>query len=107
MLCNMLLIQLPYKLIRLHSRCGACDNPYKGLVTRDMKDKIAHLIKTERLRMAHDKLCPTYEGYKPELSKGVSLEKSDLPVTHPFLSVSQALTSRYNEDQIHAREEQE
>lgn len=71
-----------------------------------MKDKVAHLIETERLRMAHDKLCPTYAGYKPELSKGVSLEKTDLPVTHPFLSVSQALTSRYMEDQINAKRDE-
>lgn len=55
--------------------------------------------------MPHDKLCSSYAGYKPELSAGVSLEKIDLPVTHPFISVSQALTSRYMADQINAKQD--
>lgn len=86
-------------------RCGACENPYKGLVSKEVKEKIAHLIKTEKLRMAHDKLCSSYAGYKPELSKGVLLQKINLPVTHPFISVSQALTSRYMEDQLQSKQD--
>lgn len=79
-------------------RCGACTNPFKGVVPQETKDTIADLIKHDKLRLAHDRPIPLYDGYQPRLSKGVPLSKVDLPVTHPFLSTSQAITQRYVDD---------
>lgn len=79
------------------NRCGACENPYKGLVEREVKQKIADLIDNEQLRMPHDKIGANYTGYKPELATGVTLEKQNLPVSHPLVSVAQALETRRQE----------
>lgn len=59
-----------------------------------MKQKIADLIEREELRMPHDKLGASYTGYKPELATGVTLEKCNLPISHPLVSVAQALETR-------------
>ncbi|KAB0797504.1 hypothetical protein PPYR_08497 [Photinus pyralis] len=79
-------------------KCGACNNPYKGAVPQSVKDEIATLIRKDKLRLAHDYPIPGYTGLRPMLSAGVPLSKTDLPVTHPFLSASQAVTQRYAED---------
>lgn len=44
--------------------------------------------------MPHDRLGADYTGYKPELATGVTLEKYDLPISHPLVSVAQALDIR-------------
>ncbi|KAF7274233.1 hypothetical protein GWI33_013094 [Rhynchophorus ferrugineus] len=75
--------------------CGACVNPLEGLVPQDTKAEIAGAIADDRLRLPHDLSSPSYSGYKPLLPKGVSIARTDLPVCHPLLSTSQAVTSRY------------
>lgn len=79
-------------------RCGACTDPYKGVVLQEVKNEIAELINKDKLRLAHDYPMPGYAGYKPRLSQGVPLSKTDLPVTHPFLSAAQAINKRYVDD---------
>ncbi|EFA03016.1 uncharacterized protein LOC103314913 [Tribolium castaneum] len=79
-------------------KCGACFDPVKGLVPEETKEEIRTLISQDRLRLAHDAPIPGYAGYKPRFSYGVSLAKVAMPVVHPFLSVSQAITKRYEVD---------
>lgn len=83
-----------YCVITFIFRCGACENPYKGLLVPEVKQQIAKLVATDELRMPHDKIPANYTGYRPELATGVTLEKSNLPVSHPLVSVAQALDMR-------------
>lgn len=78
--------------------CGACFNPYEKLVPQEIKDKIHDLVETDKLRMPHDRLSPSYMGYRPHCTKGVSLEKPQLPITHPYISVAQSLDLRRKEE---------
>lgn len=64
------------------------------MVEREIKQRIANLIERNELRMPHDRLDASYTGYKPELATGVTLKKYDLPVSHPLVSVAQALDKR-------------
>lgn len=69
-------------------RCGACQNPAAGLVSKEIKQKIKSLISQDQLRLAHDAPIPGYGGYRPRFSGGVSLSKVDTAV-HSFLPISQ------------------
>lgn len=74
--------------------CGACVDPFKGIVSDKIKDTIKSLIATETLRFPHDKLSPSYAGYKPLLPMGITLSKSRRSITHPLLSTYQAVNER-------------
>lgn len=76
-------------------KCGACEDPLKDLVPQKTKDEIKRLILEEKLRQPHDLLKPGYAGYQPRMAKGVSLEKYDLPITHPTLSLQQVIAKRW------------
>lgn len=76
------------------------------LVTQETKHEIKRLILEDKLRTAHDLTIPRYGGFYPRVSYGVDLKKSDLPVTHPNISVSQAITVRYGEDLLAGRRAQ-
>ncbi|KAJ8930964.1 hypothetical protein NQ314_016178 [Rhamnusium bicolor] len=78
--------------------CGACVDPFKYVVPTETKQTIANLIANEKLRFPHDLPSPSYAGYRTRLSRGVGLSKVELPTVHPFLSTSQATTTRYAED---------
>lgn len=54
--------------------------------------------------MPHDRLTPAYTGYRPQLTRGVALERTDFSVQHPYLSVAQATTVRYDEDRQYEKE---
>ncbi|KAK9732141.1 hypothetical protein QE152_g13002 [Popillia japonica] len=72
-------------------------NPLEELVPSEVKQEIADLIENEKLRLPHDKVKPGYAGYQAKLSKGVTLAKSDFPVTHPSMTVSQAISIRWGD----------
>ncbi|KAJ8979525.1 hypothetical protein NQ317_017673 [Molorchus minor] len=78
--------------------CGACVDPFKYVVPQETKETIAGLIAEDKLRMPHDRVSPSYAGYRPNFTDGVTLSKVDLPAIHPYLSTAQAMTSRYAED---------
>lgn len=68
------------------------------LVSESKKIEIRQLIDEEMLRLPHDYPKPLYAGYMPMLSYGIPLRKKVKAVTHPFISTSQAITTRYEED---------
>lgn len=65
--------------------CGACVDPLKNIVPTETKQIIKELIETEQLRMVHDKLSPTYAGYRPLMST-CQLGKSSCSIAQPLLS---------------------
>lgn len=79
-------------------RCGACVNPFEGIIPNKTKKAISTLIANDKLRLAHDYPPPSYAGYRMRLAKGVPLSKVYSPTVHPNLSTSQAITARYAED---------
>lgn len=75
--------------------CGACVNPLKNIVNKDTKQNIQSLITTEKLRYPHDKVSPSFAGYKPMLPNGVPLSKSQRSIAHPLLSTYQAINEQH------------
>ncbi|XP_017769850.1 PREDICTED: uncharacterized protein LOC108557718 [Nicrophorus vespilloides] len=78
--------------------CGACVDRVKGIVPTEVRDEIASAISDNKLRLPHDRLMQGYTGYRPDTAKVVPLRKTELPVVHPMLTTSQAVTRRYEED---------
>lgn len=76
------------------------------LVTEDTKREIKKLMRDDKLRIPHDLPMPDYAGYQPKVPYGVALRKIELPVTHPNISVTQAITVRYAEDELIRRKQQ-
>lgn len=73
-------------------------NPLQNIVPQEVKEEIKEAIRNDKLRLAHDLPPPSYAGYKPRSSNGVSISKCDTQVTNPILTVAQAITARYAED---------
>jgi len=73
-------------------------NPLQNIVPQAVKEEIKKAIHDGKLRLAHDLPPPSYAGYKPRSSNGVSISKWDTQVTNPMLTVAQAITARYAED---------
>nr|KAF7438005.1 hypothetical protein H0235_000396 [Vespula pensylvanica] len=64
------------------------------LETKQNRLEVKRLLEKDKLRIAYDKLSPTYGGYRPYVGLGIPLEKKVLPIVHPDLSISQALRRR-------------
>ncbi|XP_044751767.1 uncharacterized protein LOC123311756 [Coccinella septempunctata] len=79
-------------------KCGACYQPLMTLVEKETKKKIGELVEKDWLRMPHDKQCPGYAGFTPDMAIGMSLAKTDLPCAHPLLSTSQVVARRKLKD---------
>lgn len=74
--------------------CGACVNPLRGIVTEETKQTIKSLVATDNLRLPHDKLSPSYTGYRPRLPVEVSLSKTTKSIAHPLLSTYQVVSQK-------------
>lgn len=70
-------------------------DPVKTIVSGETNQTIKSLIQTEKLRLPHDKMPPTYAGYRPLLPMGIPLSKPQCPITHPLLSTYQSVTEKH------------
>ena len=62
--------------------------------TSEIRAKIQNLIENNQISLSYDKTPLSYTGYKPNLARGVPLQKKDIPIDHPDLTTTQ-VTYKY------------